>query len=290
MDMAEARKAFVVTGVSTGIGWGAAKVLTASGFKVFGSVRKDADAKRLQVELGSSFVPLVFDVTDEKAVRAAAATVRSSLQGRKLAGLVNNAGISVVGPMIYLPIEEFRKQLDVNLTGLLMTTQAFAPLLGVDDTLAGPPGRIVNISSVGGTTATPMITAYNTSKFGVEGLSEGLRRELMLFGIDVVVVAPGAVATAIWEKGEQTDVTKYANTAYAGTLDRIKAFAAGQSKKGIQPEKLGELIKLALTTPRPKTRYVITPEPFLHWMLNTLPKRRVDKLVAGQLGLLPKQG
>jgi NAD(P)-dependent dehydrogenase (short-subunit alcohol dehydrogenase family) len=190
--------------------------------------------------------------------------------------------------MLYLPIDEFRKQLEVNLTGLVIATQTFAPLLGVDETLKGQPGRIVNISSVGGTSATPMITAYNTSKFGVEGLSEGLRRELMPFDIDVVVVAPGAVATAIWEKGEQTDLTRYANTAYAGTLNKIKDFAAAQSKKGIKPEKLGELVKQALTTARPKARYVITPEPLLHWMLNTLPKRRVDRMVAGQLGLLPK--
>ena len=287
--MAEAQKAVVVTGVSTGIGWGASKVLTASGYKVFGSVRKASDGQRLQAELGANFVPLLFDVTDENAVRKAAATVRAGLNGEKLFGLVNNAGISIVGPMLYLPIEEFRKQLEVNLTGLVITTQAFAPLLGVDETLKGKPGRIVNISSIGGTSATPMITAYNTSKFGVEGLSEGLRRELLPFGVDVVVVAPGAVATAIWEKGEQTDVTRYANTAYAGTLDKIKAFAAAQSKKGIQPEKLGELIKLALTTAYPKTRYVITPEPFVHWLLNTLPKRRVDRMVGGQLGLLPKK-
>lgn len=276
-----------MTGVSTGIGWGAAKVLTGAGFKVFGSVRKEADAKRLQAELGANFTPLLFDVTDEAAVRAAVGQVRAGLNGQKLFGLVNNAGISVVGPILYLPVEEFRKQLEVNLTGLVIATQAFAPLLGVDDSLAGAPGRIVNISSIGGTSATPIITAYNTSKFGVEGLSEGLRRELMLFGIDVVVVAPGAVATAIWEKGEQVDTTRYANTPYTKAIEKVKQFANQQASKGLPPERLGELIKLALTTPNPKTRYVLTPEPMLHWLLNNLPKRRVDRMIAGQLGLLP---
>jgi len=287
--LGQQKKAVVVTGVSTGIGWGAAKVLTGAGFKVFGSVRKDADAKRLQAELGANFTPLMFDVTDETAVRAAVGQVRASLNGQKLFGLVNNAGISVVGPVLYLPVEDFRKQLEVNLTGLVIATQAFAPLLGVDDNLAGAPGRIVNISSIGGTSATPIITAYNTSKFGVEGLSEGLRRELMLFGIDVVVVAPGAVATAIWEKGEQVDVTRYANTPYAKAIDKVKQFANRQASKGLPPERLGELIKLALTTPNPKTRYVLTPEPMLHWLLNNLPKRRVDRMIAGQLGLLPEK-
>ena len=287
--MADVQKTVVVTGVSTGIGWGAAKVLTHAGFRVFGSVRKEADGKRLQAELGANFIPLLFDVTDEAAVRGAVGQVRAALNGQKLFGLVNNAGISVVGPLLYLPVEEFQKQLQVNLTGLIITTQAFAPLLGVDDSLAGAPGRIVNISSIGGTSATPMISAYNTSKFGVEGLSEGLRRELMLFGIDVIVIAPGAVATAIWEKGEQVDTTRYSNTPYANAIDRVKQFANEQAKKGLPPERLGELIRHALTTSKPKVRYVITPEPFLHWLLNTLPKRRVDRMIAGRLGLLPRK-
>lgn len=288
--MADVQKTVVVTGVSTGIGWGAAKVLTSAGFRVFGSVRKEADGKRLQAELGANFVPLLFDVTDEAAVRASVGQVRTALNGHKLFGLVNNAGISVVGPMLYLPVDEFRKQLEVNLTGLVITTQAFAPLLGVEDGLSGAPGRIVNISSIGGTSATPFITAYNTSKFGVEGLSEGLRRELMMFGIDVIVVAPGAVATAIWEKGVQVDTSRYNNTPYGPAVERMKQFAAGQEKKGLPPERLGQLIKLALTTPKPKVRYVITPEPFLHWLINTLPKRRVDRLIGSQLGLLPPKG
>ena len=182
--MAEAQRTVVVTGVSTGIGWGAAKVLTKAGFKVFGSVRKEADAKRLQGEFGANFVPLIFDVTDETAVKAASATVRAGLSGQKLFGLVNNAGISVVGPLLHMPIGEFRKQLEVNLTGDVISTQAFAHLLGAEDDLKGKPGRIVNITSVGGRNAIPFIVPYNVSKFGLEGLTEGLRRELMLFGIE----------------------------------------------------------------------------------------------------------
>lgn len=287
--MNSAEQAVVVTGASTGIGWGAAKVLTEAGYRVFGSVRNDADAARLQREFGAKFTALKFDVTDEQAVRAAAKIVRDALSGRKLMGLVNNAGISVIGPLVYLPLDQFRKQLEVNLTGVVIATQAFAPLLGIDETLAGPPGRIINMSSVGGRSATPFLTPYNVSKFGLEGLTEGLRRELMPFGIDVISIAPGAVATAIWEKGEKTDMTPYANTFYAPRLEKLRVLAGQQGAKGLKPEFLGKKIMHALTTPRPKTRYVISPEPFLNFVLNTLPKRVVDRLIAGRLGLLRRQ-
>ena len=285
--MTNQQKAVVVTGVSTGIGWGAAKVLTEAGYRVFGSVRKDADAKKLALEFGPNFVPLVFDVTDEKGVRAAAATVRAALGGRTLFGLVNNAGIAVAGPLLYMPIEDFRQQLEVNLTGVVMATQAFAPLLGVDKDLSGDPGRIVNISSVGGRNATPFIGAYNTSKFGLEGLSEALRRELMPFKIDVVVIAPGAVATAIWGKTGEGEVARYANTPYASQLAKLQKLAAEQGARGLKPEQLGEAIKTALTSPRPKVRYVVTPEPVLNFVINTVPKRTADRMIGGRLGLLP---
>jgi NAD(P)-dependent dehydrogenase (short-subunit alcohol dehydrogenase family) len=287
--MTDIQKSVVVTGVSTGIGWGAAKVLTKAGFKVFGSVRKEADAKRLQAEFGSNFVPLIFDVTDEKAVKASVAGVRAGLGGRNLFGLVNNAGISVAGPLLHMPIDEFRKQLEVNLTGVVITTQAFAPLMGGDNGLSGPPGRIVNISSVGGRNAIPFITPYNVSKFGLEGLTEGLRRELMLFGIDVVSIAPGAVATAIWDKADQIDVTPYLKTPFAASLDKLRAFAVKSGKRGLKPEFLGEKIMHVLTTARPKVRTVVTPDPFQNFLLNALPKRIADRMVSGMFGLVPKK-
>ena len=188
-------KSVVVTGVSTGIGHAAAKVLAQKGFHVFGSVRKEADAERLKKELGDRFTPLIFDVTDEAAIRRAAEEVRAALKGETLAGLVNNAGIAVSGPLIEVDPDDFRKQMDVNVTGPFLVTQAFAPLLGTDKSLKGEPGRIVNISSVGGIRAMPFIGPYAASKFAIEGFSEALRRELMLFGIRVVVIGPGPVKT-----------------------------------------------------------------------------------------------
>jgi NAD(P)-dependent dehydrogenase (short-subunit alcohol dehydrogenase family) len=281
-------KSVVVTGSSTGIGWGATKVLIQNGFRVFGSVRKDVDGERLQKEFGANFVPLKFDVTDAQAVNAAAEQVSAALGGETLAGLVNNAGIAVAGPLLYLKIDEFRHQMEVNVTGQVIVTQAFAPLLGSDRSRKGTPGRIVNITSVGGKNANPFMGPYCASKFAMEGLSESLRRELMLFGIDVIVVAPGAVATPIWDKAEEVDVTQYANTPYMTQLQKIRAYMLDRGPKGLKPEKLGEAIHHALTTPHPKVRYSVSPDGLQDLMVNILPKRMVDKMIGGQLGLTQK--
>jgi len=280
-------KSVVVTGSSTGIGWGAAKVLTSKGFRVFGSVRKPEDGERLRKQLGENFVPLLFDVTDEAAVNRAAGPVAQALGREKLFGLVNNAGIAVAGPLLYLKIEELRHQLEVNLIGQLIVTQAFAPLLGADTAREGKPGRIVMISSIGGKNANPFVGPYCASKFGLEGLSESLRRELMLFGIDVIVIAPGAVATPIWDKADKIDATPYDNTVYREPLQRIRKYMIANGPKGLKPEKLGRAIHHALTARRPKVRYTLTPDPLQNFVTNTLPKRMVDRMIGKRLGLTP---
>lgn len=286
--MTDNRRAVVVTGVSTGIGLGTARVLIKAGFKVFGSVRKAADGERLKAEFGDAFSPLIFDVTDEAAVRAGAETVRRALGGRALAGLVNNAGIAVAGPLLHLPVDEFRKQLEVNLTGVVIATQAFAPLLGAKRPTRRDPGRIVNISSVGGRNGNPFMAPYNTSKFGLEGLSEALRRELLPFGVDVVVVAPGAVATPIWSKADEVDVSAYDNTIYAESLGRLKAYMLAMGAAGLPPERIGEVVLKALTLPHPKVRYTIAPDMLRVRIMERLPKRMLDRLMGKRLGLLPR--
>src|SRR5207245_2882615 len=140
----------VITGASTGIGWATAKLLLDRGFRVFGSVRKQADAARLKGEFGANFTPLMFDVTNEAAVLLAAREVRAALGGETLSGLVNNAGVAVAGPVLELAADEFRRQLELNVIGPIITTQAFGPLLGSDPSLKGPKGRIVMVSSVAG--------------------------------------------------------------------------------------------------------------------------------------------
>jgi NAD(P)-dependent dehydrogenase (short-subunit alcohol dehydrogenase family) len=283
-------RSVVITGVSTGIGWGATKVLIKNGFRVFGSVRKQADADRLQKEFGANFVPLIFDVVDPKAVQAGAEKVRAALKGDTLFGLVNNAGIAVSGPLLYVPVDEFRTQMEVNLIGVLNATQAFAPLLGADASLKGKPGRIVNISSVGGKRAFPFIGPYAASKHALEGFSESLRRELMLFGIDVVIIGPGAVKTAIWDKAEQVDVSRYANTPYAASLQSFSNFFLASGRKGLPPERLGRVIMHALTTAKPKTRYAVVPNFIQDRVVPALmPARMLDRIVAGRLGFTPEK-
>jgi len=280
-------KSAVVTGASTGIGWGCTKVLIGKGWRVFGIVRKQADADRLTKEFGKNFVPVIFDVTDAVAVKRGADQVATALGNETLSGLVNNAGIAVAGPLLYLDVDEFRDQLEVNLTGQLIVTQAFAPLMGVDKSRKGKPRRIVNITSVGGRNANPFMGPYNTSKFGFEGFSESLRRELMLFGIDVIVVAPGAVATPIWDKADQIDTTRYDNTPYAAAMTTIKKFMLELSRKGFPPEKIGNTVYKALTLRNPKVHYTVSPNRLQDFITGHLPKRTVDNIIAGRLGLKP---
>jgi hypothetical protein len=277
----------VITGASTGIGWATAKLLLTRGFRVFGSVRKPADADRLKTELGANFIPLLFDVTDEAAVLAAAREVRTALNGETLTGLVNNAGIAVAGPVLELAADEFRRQLEVNVIGPIISTQAFGPLLGSDPSLKGPKGRIVMISSVAGKNGNPLTAGYAASKHAIEGLSESLRREMMPFGIDVVIIAPGAVKTPIWSKAQDVDMSAYKNSPYFPALEKVRAFTKHLSEIGLPPEKIAAAIADALTSAHPKVRYQLTPDPMRHLITGLLPKRMVDRIIAKRLGLMP---
>ncbi|HZM25345.1 MAG TPA: SDR family NAD(P)-dependent oxidoreductase [Anaerolineales bacterium] len=278
-------KSVVVTGVSTGIGWGITKVLVQKGFRVFGSVRKTEDAERLSNEFGENFIPLIFDVTDEAAVQAGARQVREQLNGETLFGLVNNAGIAMPAPLIHQPTDEFRQQLEVNLVSVLIVTKAFVPLLGSDRSLHGKPGRIINISSIGGKVGSPFLGAYAASKHGLEGFSESLRRELMLYGIDIIIIGPGSVATPIWDKAEQMDVSMYDDTDYAESGRRIREYMIRSGRNGYPPEKVGEVVWHALTTPNPRVRYAVIPgSSFRRIIQMFLPKRVVDNIIARNLG------
>jgi short-subunit dehydrogenase len=154
--------------------------------------------------------------------------------------------------------------------------------------MKGAKGRIVMISSVAGKSGNPLTSAYVASKHAIEGLSESLRRELMLFGIDVIVVAPGAVKTPIWSKSEDVDISAYKNSPYLPALEKVRTFMQHLSQIGLPPEKIAGRIAEALTAPRPKVRYAITPDPVRHLITGWLPKRMVDGIMAKRLGLLPR--
>jgi NAD(P)-dependent dehydrogenase (short-subunit alcohol dehydrogenase family) len=279
-------KQVVITGVSTGIGHACVKVLVEQGFRVFGSVRKQADADRLQKEFGEMLVPLLFDVTDEPAVQAAAEQVSTHLGMATLDGLVNNAGIEIAGPLAHLSTDQFRYQLEVNLVGPLILTKAFLPLLGTDQARKGRPGRIVNISSAGGKIAGPFTGAYSASKFGLEGFSESLRRELILFGIDVIIIGPGAVVTPIWQKSEAGVTERFRETPYAEALAKFESYAAKEGANGYPPSVIGKVVWQALTREHPKIRYAVVPNRLTNWIIPQLiPMRILDKLVAQFMGI-----
>jgi NAD(P)-dependent dehydrogenase (short-subunit alcohol dehydrogenase family) len=275
------KKDVVITGVSTGIGFATAKVLLAQGFRVFGSVRSVEDAERVAAKFGESFVPLIFDICDSNSVGAAAKRVADELAGETLAGLVNNAGITVAGPFAYLPLDRYRYQLEVNLLGPFIVTQAFLPLLGFGRKSKRTQSRIVNIGSIAGRFAAPFVGAYNVSKFGLEGFSETLRRELLMFGIDVIQIDPGAVKTPIWEKGEGRLLTDFPDTVYTRGLERFHQLAMNEAAQGFEPEVIGRLIHRVLTIPRPRTRYLIIPDKLTHYTIpSRLPARVLDRIMA----------
>lgn len=279
-------RAVVITGASTGIGRAAVAKAVREGAHVFPSVRKQADADSLKAEFGDAVTPLIFDVADEAAVRAGAAQVAQALGNRRLFGLVNNAGIAVPGPLLHLDTDELRRQFEINFFGVHNVTRAFADLLGADKQRTGKPGRIVMISSVGGQNGAPFVGPYAASKFAMEGYSQSLRRELMLYGIDVIVIGPGAIATPIWDKAEQGELRRFSNTDYAPMVERVTDYMLKQGRDGLPPSQVGDLIWHCLADPAPKPRYRILRNEFMDVTLpRLLGQRAVDKIIAKRLGM-----
>jgi NAD(P)-dependent dehydrogenase (short-subunit alcohol dehydrogenase family) len=283
-------KAVLITGTSSGIGYGAAKEFANCGYQVLGSVRHTADAERLQVEIGDNFTPLLFDVTDTVAIQNAARQVAEIVGDRGLVGLINNAGTASCGSLIHQPIEEIRWQFEVNVIAPIAITQAFLPLLKIKQDTTNRPGRIINISSVGGKVAMPFIGAYAGSKHAIEGISHSLRRELQLYDVDVIIIGPGAVNTPIWDKESAQDLSQYDRTEYQNTLQVFQKYITDMGKAGYSPAVIGKLIRIALESKHPKSRYAIVPHALSNWYLpRLLPDRWLDKLIGKRIGLLPKK-
>lgn len=279
------RRAVVVTGASTGIGAACVDMLIEKGFFVFGSVRRPEDAERLIARFGANFAPLLFDVTDAAAVARGAAAVADWLGGETLAGLVNNAGVAVAGPLLHVPVDDLRRQLEVNLIGQLQVTQAFAPLLGAREPQGGPAGRIVNMSSVAGRVAMPFFGPYNASKFGLEGLSDALRRELAVYGIGVTVIQPGMISTPIWDKAAGADLTHYDGTIYGPAARRLLKWAVENGRAALGPEHVAAAVCRALTARRQPLRILVLDRGGLgHRLQSVMPARLLDWLVARRLG------
>lgn len=285
--MSTSPNTIVITGASTGVGRATAEALLRRGYRVFGSVRRPADAAELQQALGPQFTPLLFDVTDAAAIAAAVAQVQAALAGAPLAALINNAGVAFGGPLLYQPIEVVRQHFEVNVVGLVQVTQAFLPLLGARVGFTGAPGRVINIGSVSGQVAAPFVGAYVGSKHALEGLSATWRRELQLFGIDVVLIGLGVTRTPIWEKG--IDLDQYRATPYYGPAQRFVQYVHKTIEEGLTPEYVARRLADIVEARRPKVRYAIVPDLWRAWIVpRLLPARWLDRLLGRGIGLLPQ--
>jgi NAD(P)-dependent dehydrogenase (short-subunit alcohol dehydrogenase family) len=271
----------IVTGASSGIGEACALRLARGDFDVVAGVRNDEDAERAGA-LHERVRPVKIDVADEASVAAAAQEVG----GGPIAGLVNNAGISVTGPLEFVPLDEWRHQLEVNVIGQVAVTQAFLP------GIRAAKGRIVNIGSVGGKVAAPLLSPYAGSKFAMEGITDSLRRELRPLGVHVAIVEPGAVATEIWRKGTAAaeelleNAPPEAESIYGKLIAAIRAQAGKTTAEAIPPDEVAKVVEHALTADKPRTRYPVGRDAKMRIRAaGLLPDRVFDRLVARQLGV-----
>jgi len=258
--MAKDRGVAVVTGASSGIGRATAFYLAGKGFEVFAGVRKKSDADSIRAEAkqeGANVTPLTIDVTKPRSIATAKAAVQRKARGKGVKGLVNNAGVGVGGPVEFLPLDDLRHQLEVNVIGHVAVTQAFLPLI------RKAQGRIVNMTSVGGRVAHPFMSPYHVSKYGMEAITESMRVELQPWGIWVAAVEPGNIDTRIWEKSDHEVKQKRAGLPPAGkklyreSFDAMDKVIADSDGAGNPPEKVAKKVFHALTSRRPKPRYLV---------------------------------
>jgi NAD(P)-dependent dehydrogenase (short-subunit alcohol dehydrogenase family) len=275
------RGTVVVTGASTGIGEASARQLSRLGFDVVAGVRSEEAAARAR-EAGLE--PVRLDVTDAESVAAAATFVEARVGDRGLDGLVNNAGVAVSGPVELVPLDEWRRQLEVNLIGQVAVTQTLLPAL------LRRRGRVVMVSSIGGRVAAPLFGPYSASKFGLEAVSDALRREVAELGVRVVVVEPGAIATPIWERGIAAAdalwdaMPPLAHARYGPLVATLRGQAEQAAVNGEPPEAVARIVVSALTAPTPRTRYVIGRDARIQALLaRALPARAMDALLAAVL-------
>jgi NAD(P)-dependent dehydrogenase (short-subunit alcohol dehydrogenase family) len=276
--------AVVVTGASTGIGRATALLLDSEGYRVFAGVRKEADARELAKDGSDRLTPVTIDVTDAGQVESARQEIADAVGEAGLVGLVNNAGVGGGGPIEFMPLDELRDTLEVNLIGQVAVTQAFIPLV------RKAKGTIVFIASIGGRVASPFMSPYNTSKFAIEALGESLRHELRPWGIDVAVVEPGSIDTQIWSKGNEQlrdqvgEMPEDARRLYGRQITRFGEVLNETASRGIPPDKVAEVVHKAIASENPRHRYLVGTDAKIGARLKgTLPDRTFSKLAARQM-------
>ena len=270
----------LITGASTGIGYSLCKEFLKEDCKVFGSVRKQEDADRLSNDFGERFHPLIFDVTDHEAMEKAIIKMTAQLEGQGLSCLINNAGIAVGGPVMFTSMEDYKRQFDVNLFGVIAVTKACLPLLGADKDFVGKAGKIMNISSVSGQIAFPFLSPYCASKFALEAFGDSLRRELVYYGIDVISIQPGPVKTPIWNKSKGL-APEVQGSDYEGPMKRFLKETVKSEQRGLEADELAKSVFKVYRKRKPKTRYVFLNNKFTEF---TIPRyfispRTMDRFI-----------
>lgn len=274
------KKSILITGVSSGIGHGTLSYFVKKGFHVYGSVRNSKDANKLKKIFRENFTPLIFDVTKEAQVKKAASIVKKDLKNSNLLALVNNAGVAISGPILLQKVKDFEKQININLNGAFRVLKFFAPLCGAEKNNNSKKGVIFNISSISGKIGMPGVGAYTASKFGLEGLSHSLRRELIRYGVDVVIIGPGPIKSEIFDKIDKKFLETLKRSDYAKVAKNIPKRMKNAKKIAFPAEEVGKLIFNALHDPNRKTRYTITPNKLMYWTLPMLiTDRMLDKMV-----------
>jgi NAD(P)-dependent dehydrogenase (short-subunit alcohol dehydrogenase family) len=275
-------RSVLITGASTGIGRATALHLANGGQRVFAGVRKDADGDALTSAVTRGLEPLIIDVSDQSSIDAAAKIVDEAVGPDGLSGLVNNAGVAISGPLEYLPIEDLRKQLEVNVIGQIAVTQTFLPLI------RRARGRVVNIGSVAGRApSAPLLGPYSASKVAMEALTDSLRAELMPWGIFVSIIEPGNIATPIWTKADsdfdhlESVMPEEGMDRYGRLITSGRRIAMMAGRTGVSPEKVARAVEHALTARRPKTRYLVGRDAWVRARVETLlPDRVRDRILA----------
>ncbi len=280
----------LITGVSTGIGKSIAEILINNKFFVIGSVRKKEDASYLKEKYSDKFEYVIFDVTNKDAIENSKKEVKSIIDKNKsyLCCVINNAGVALGGPLRYLDVEVYKKQFEVNYFGLINVTKTFLDLL-IDSNRYPLKNKIINIGSISGKRSYPFVGPYTSSKFALEGLTDSLRRELLIHDIDVVLIEPGPIKTEIWNKVPDIEDNPFFKTEYGDALRKFNDVYVKMGKYGLHPDLVGKLALKILLTNKPKTRYVITPAKLMNYIIpGFLPDRWVDRLVGKMLGLIKK--
>jgi short-subunit dehydrogenase len=284
----EISQAIVITGASTGIGAACAIHLDRLGYRVFAGVRKVDDGVVLQKDCSNRLMPIQLDVTDLSTIQKAHALVSRHIEKIGLFGLVNNAGIAVVGPLEAVPLADLRRQLEVNVIGQVAVTQKFLPLI------RQARGRIINMGSIAGLTTMPLMGSYSASKFALEAITDALRLEVQQWGVHVSIIEPGAIATPIWNKStidaaeREAGIEEGLRSLYKPIVAAVRKVVEQASKRAISSDAVAKVVEDALTASTPRTRYLVGTDAKLRALMKALLSDRASDRLLGWVLKLPR--